>query len=192
MNKQELRSLIREEIMKLFYEESRFDMITGYQTTSPEWLKWEDKLETTKEDLYNLSKDFDESLTKFVKLCKTIRQTSNTGIAKMSSNTQQDWYNAMLNVEASIDVARKDRAWSSFVQDPVKGGAAVPISNVQSIASKLEVLEVFLDEMPEKLSSLIKKTGITSETVYQKIKKIESLHDTYQSLLDAQPTHWIK
>lgn len=57
-----------------FFESNRFDQRTGYQTTNQEWLDWEEKVETIKERLIELSKEINDDLIKVEETCKNIEE----------------------------------------------------------------------------------------------------------------------
>jgi len=57
-----------------FFESNRFDQRTGYQTTNQEWLDWEEKVETIKERLIELSKEINDNLIRVEETCKNIRE----------------------------------------------------------------------------------------------------------------------
>lgn len=78
-------------------------------------------------------------------------------------------------------------SWREFCKDPISVGLP---SEIKNIASKFEMLEASLDEMPEKFANLIKKN--LPNNFQENIKEIENLRKEYYELLEVQPTHWIK
>lgn len=240
--------------------EGKFDQRTGHQTTSQEWLDWEEKIEGIKDRLFKLTKTLDDDLGKIEETSSNIishlfdtGELTHMGIlgdwvdsiegtsmfqqAKKKSDdsynkwrSQQDeiksnrkreqeakdefykkkhpeifgwkdylkkenmnqksvpnWFHIIKKIKEQIKSFRLNMFWQNFCKDPISVGLP---SEIKNIASKFEMLEASLDEMPVKLANLIKKN--LPNNFQENIKEIESLRKEYYDLLEVQPTHWIK
>jgi len=98
-----------------------------------------------------------------------------------------NWFHIIEKLKNKIKSFRSEMFWREFCKDPIS--VRLP-SEIKNISSKCEMLETYLDEMPENFSTLIRKN--LPENFQKNIKEIENLREEYYELLKIQPTHWVK
>jgi len=98
-----------------------------------------------------------------------------------------NWFYIIKKLKEQIRSFRNNLLWREFCKDPIS--VRLP-SEIKNISSKFEMLETYLDEMPEKFSTLIQKN--LPENFQENITEVGKLREEYYELLEVQPTHWIK
>lgn len=125
-----------------FFEGNRFDQRIGYQTTNQEWLDWENKTETIKEEIIELSKEFDNNLVMLEDTCKNIekhlfnigeishigllgdyaRSIENTPLFKSSKEKSDVSYNKWIKYQKAKEKELQKKypelyGWKNFLDD---------------------------------------------------------------------------